>query len=114
MNLPRPSILVLVLPVIAAWLAPAGAGEPLVLTVNSKRAIVNWDSWNADHERLLVRADRDDAIVIFRFARMPRNPEDLRVRSNAAVYIETGSGLVPISEKAGEKPVPKIDLKGKG
>lgn len=80
--------------------------EPLTIAVRTAKAIINWESWNPGHGPLVVQAERDDAIVIFRFKRPPKELKQLDVSSNAAVYVQTGAGLVPITKKAKANPRP--------
>ena len=85
----------------------------MVLPVKSKKTEINWKSWSTDYEPLQITADHDDAIVIFRFEQPPKDPQVMRLTSNAAVYVETDSGLVPVSKRAKEEPNPNIKLKAK-
>lgn len=85
----------------------------LVISVKTKKAEINWKSWSTDNEPIHIKADHDDAIVIFRFEQLPEEPQKMRVTSNAAVYVETDSGFTPITERAKENPKPDIKLKPK-
>lgn len=83
----------------------------MVISVRTRKAEINWNSWSADFEPLHIKADSDDAIIIFRFKNQPDDPKKIRVTSNAAVYVETESGFVPITARARQNPKSDIKLK---
>lgn len=74
--------------------------EPLVISTGTDKAIINWESWSNDDEPFHIKAHSDDAVIIFRFKQPPKDPKNINVTSNAAVYAETEDGLVPLTEKA--------------
>lgn len=83
----------------------------MTLSVESRKAEINWKSWSTNYEPLHIKADSDEAIVIFRFEQQPEDPTKIRVTSNAAVYIATESGFIPITERARQNPKPNINPK---
>ena len=84
--------------------------EPLMISTGTNKAIINWDSWSNDNEPVHIKAQSDEAVIIFRFKQTPADPNDVKVTSNAAVYAETDTGLVPLTEKARANPMPHPPL----
>ena len=100
--------LILTLILIALGTSTAKEGEPLTIRVTSSKAIINWNSWSPQNEPLIVTADRDDALVFFHFKQLPDDLDSLKVTSNAAVYVSTPDGLIPLTKKARANPKPAV------
>ncbi len=83
----------------------------MVISVTSDKAVINWVTWNLEYEPLFIKADSNEAVIIFKFEKQPKDPKKIKVTSNAAVYIKTKTGFIPLTERARLNPKPDVEQK---